>query len=62
MQKSETSPKEQQSLAGPPLQMRTITYNDEASPWSRSNHFMRTRLLPSSDDNDNNFSKILGLK
>jgi hypothetical protein len=33
------------------LQMRTIAYNDEAAPWSRSNHLMRTRLLPSSNNN-----------
>jgi hypothetical protein len=31
------------------------TYNDEAAPWSRSNHPMGTRLLPSGDDRDNNF-------
>jgi hypothetical protein len=37
----------------PPLQMRTISYNDEAALCSRSNHFMGTRLLPSSDDSDN---------
>jgi hypothetical protein len=35
--------------------MRTITYNDEAAPWSRSNYLMGTRLLPSSDDSDNIF-------
>jgi hypothetical protein len=30
--------------------MKTITCNDEAAPWSRSNHLMGTRLPPSSDD------------
>jgi hypothetical protein len=30
--------------------MRTITYNDEAAPWSRSSHLMGTILLPSRDD------------
>jgi hypothetical protein len=49
----------------PPLQMGTITYNDETAPWSRSNHLMGTRLLPSSDDRDT-FSGIslgtLGLR
>jgi hypothetical protein len=43
----------------PPLQVRTITYNDEAAPGSRNNHLRETRLLPSTDDNDNNFSKTL---
>jgi hypothetical protein len=37
--------------------MRTVTYNDETAPWSRSNHPMGTRLLPSSDDRDDNFSR-----
>jgi hypothetical protein len=37
--------------------MRTSTYNDEAVPWSRSNHSMGTRLLPSSDESIN-FSGI----
>jgi hypothetical protein len=36
--------------------MRTITYNDEAAPWSRNN-LTGKRLLPSSDDN---FSGTLG--
>jgi hypothetical protein len=40
--------------------MRTDTHNDEAATWSRSNHLMGTRLLPSSDDSDNNFSGALG--
>jgi hypothetical protein len=54
---TETSHQEQWRLAGrTPLQMRTITYNDEAAPWSRSSHLMRTRSLPSSDDSDDNFS------
>jgi hypothetical protein len=35
--------------------MRTITYNDEPEPWTRSNHLIKTRLLCSNDDN-NNFS------
>jgi hypothetical protein len=43
----------------PPLQMRTIAYNDEATSWSRSNHLMGTRLLPSSGDSNNIFSRIL---
>jgi hypothetical protein len=42
--------------------MKTITYDDEAAPWSRNNHLMGTRLLPSSDDIDNNFSGTLGLR
>jgi hypothetical protein len=37
--------------------MRRVTYNEEAAPWSRSNHLMGTRLLPSSDDSDNIFSR-----
>jgi hypothetical protein len=36
--------------------MRTITYNDEAAPWSRSNHILGTRLFPSSDDSNMSFS------
>jgi hypothetical protein len=43
----------------PPLQMRTIIYNDEAAPWSRSNHLFGIRLLPSSDDSNNIFSRAL---
>jgi hypothetical protein len=39
--------------ARPPLQMRTVTYNDESVLWSRSNHLMGTRLLPASDDSNN---------
>jgi hypothetical protein len=39
--------------------MRIITYNDEAAPWSRCNHLMGTRLLPSSDDRDNNIYRNL---
>jgi hypothetical protein len=31
----------------PPLQMRTITYNDKTAGWSRSNQVMGTRWLPS---------------
>jgi hypothetical protein len=51
MTMTETSHKDQWRLAGQtPLQMRTITYNDEAAPWSRSNHLMGTGWLPSSDD------------
>jgi hypothetical protein len=38
--------------------MRTMTYNDEAAPWSRSNHLMGTGWLPSSDDSDDIFSGI----
>jgi hypothetical protein len=36
--------------------MRTITYNDEAAPWSKSNHLMGTRWLSSSNDSNKNFS------
>jgi hypothetical protein len=36
--------------------MRLITYNDEAVQWNKSNHVLGTRLFPSSDDSDNNFS------
>jgi hypothetical protein len=36
--------------------MKTINYNDEAVSWSRSNHLIKIRLLPSSDDRDNIFS------
>jgi hypothetical protein len=39
--------------------MRTITYNDEAEHWSRKNHLMGTRLLPSNEDSANNFSRTL---
>jgi hypothetical protein len=39
--------------------MRTITYNDEAAAWSKNYHVLGTRLLPSSDDSDNNFSRTL---
>jgi hypothetical protein len=35
------------------FQMMTITYNDEAVPWNRSNHLIRTKLPPSSDGSDN---------
>jgi hypothetical protein len=38
--------------------MKTVTCNDEAAPWSRNNHLIRTRLLPSSEDSDNNLSGI----
>jgi hypothetical protein len=41
----------------PTTKLRTITYNDEAAPWSRSN--LPKGLLPSSDDSDNNFSGTL---
>jgi hypothetical protein len=50
----------------PPLQVRTIAYNDEAAPWSRSNYLMGTRLLPSTNDRDDIFSRThletLGLR
>jgi hypothetical protein len=46
----------------PPLQMRMITYNVKVVPWSRSSHLIGTRLFPSSDDSDNNFSGTLGLR
>jgi hypothetical protein len=39
--------------------MRTITYDDEVACWSRINHLFGTRLIPSSDDRDNNFSETL---
>jgi hypothetical protein len=39
--------------------MRAITYSDEAAPWSRGDHVSGTRLLPSSDDSDDNFSGTL---
>jgi hypothetical protein len=35
--------------------MRTITC-DKAVPWSRSDHLMVTRFLPSNDDSEENFS------
>jgi hypothetical protein len=34
--------------------MRTITYNDEAAPWSSGNHVLGTRSLLSSNDSNNN--------
>jgi hypothetical protein len=43
----------------PPLQMKTIIYNDEAAPWSRNSHLMGTKSLPSSDDSNNIFSRTL---
>jgi hypothetical protein len=49
----------------PPLQKRTISYNDEAALWSKSNYLFGKILVPSSDDSGNNFSKTLkeeGLK
>jgi hypothetical protein len=36
--------------------MRTITYNDEAAPWSRSGHVLGSRLLLSREDRNKNFS------
>jgi hypothetical protein len=36
--------------------MMTVTYNDEAAPWSRSNHILGSRLLPASGDSGKNFS------
>jgi hypothetical protein len=39
--------------------MRAITHNGEAAPWSSSIQVMGTRSLPSSDDNDNIFSRTL---
>jgi hypothetical protein len=47
------NPQEQWSLAGQPPP------NDEAVPWSRSNHVLETRLLPVSDDSDKNLSRTL---
>jgi hypothetical protein len=38
--------------------MRTVTYNDESAPWSRSNQLTGIRLLPSSNDS-NIFSRTL---
>jgi hypothetical protein len=50
--------KKQQSLEGETaFQMRAMTYDEVAAPWSRSNQLMGPRLLPSSDDSDNNFSR-----
>jgi hypothetical protein len=50
----------QKSLTGQTTpQMRAITCDDEAAPWSRSNHLMGTRLLSSSDDSHNNFFRTL---
>jgi hypothetical protein len=40
-------------------QMRTTTCKNEALPSRRSKHPMGTRWLPSSDDRNNNFSRIL---
>jgi hypothetical protein len=55
-QGTETSHKEQRGLLGQNIpQRRTITYSDQAAPWSRSNHLMGTRLLPSSDVSDSIF-------
>jgi hypothetical protein len=55
----ETTPEEQQSLTGQITpQMRTITYNDEAVPWSRSSHLTGARVLPSSDDSDSSESNF----
>jgi hypothetical protein len=34
--------------------MRIITYNDKVALWSRSNHLIGTRMLPS---RNNNFSE-----
>jgi hypothetical protein len=39
--------------------MRTITYNDEAALWIRSNYLLGIRLLPSSDSSNDIFSKHL---
>jgi hypothetical protein len=38
--------------------MRTITSDDEDTLWSKSNYLMGTRLLPSSDDSNNNNKNI----
>jgi hypothetical protein len=43
----------------PPFQLRTVTYNDEAAPWNRKNHVLRSTWLPSSEDSGNNFSGTL---
>jgi hypothetical protein len=43
----------------PPTKIWIITYKDEAALWSRSNHLMENRLLPSSDDSDDNFCSTL---
>jgi hypothetical protein len=51
---------QQQSLAGQSAsKMMTITYDDKVTPWSRGNYLMGTRLLPSCDDSDKNFSEPL---
>jgi hypothetical protein len=39
--------------------MRTMTYNVEAAPWSKNNHFMGTRLFPSRNNSNNSFSGTL---
>jgi hypothetical protein len=61
MSKDQKYPKEQQSLMEQITpKMRTITYADEAAPWSRSSHLIGTRLLPLSDDSDNNCPRTTG--
>jgi hypothetical protein len=39
--------------------MKTSTYNDEAAPWGRSDDLVGIRLVPSSNDSNNNFSGTL---
>jgi hypothetical protein len=39
--------------------MSSITYKDEAATWSRNNHVLGIKLLPTSDDSNNNFSETL---
>jgi hypothetical protein len=63
---TETSHKELERAGQMPLQMRTMTYSDEAAPCSKSSHLMGTRWLPSSDDSNDIFSRTplgtLGLR
>jgi hypothetical protein len=40
--------------------MKTITCNDEAVAKNRSNHLIGTRMLPTSDDSENDFFGTLG--
>jgi hypothetical protein len=39
--------------------MKTTIYNDETALYSSNNHFMGSKLLPSSDDSDIIFSGTL---
>jgi hypothetical protein len=39
--------------------MNSITYKDEAATWSRNNHVLEIKLLPTSVDSNSNFSETL---